>query len=247
VPETGPQREKGTDRRSRGVSEAARRADHAGIARLADELLPALIAKLGSTELGELEVREGDWHVRLRRPYGVVPGEGRRMTDKASRAQPGHEGHGHARAAPEGHRGARSGSSGGSGGGTGTSAGGAAGAAGGSTNGTGASRTGSSSGSGSASGSRDGGDGAGSGTGDRSRSMATSPAVGIFQPGARAASGTRVRAGDVLGHVDVLGVPQDIQAPADGIVGTTLVEAGMAVEYGQELIRIELTSHAEAR
>jgi biotin carboxyl carrier protein len=56
-----------------------------------------------------------------------------------------------------------------------------------------------------------------------------------------------VRAGDVLGHVDVLGVPQDIQAPADGIVGSTLVEAGMAVEYGQELIRLELTSPAEAR
>lgn len=231
MPDAGPQREKSTDGASRAVSEATRRADHAGIARLAERLLPALIAKLGSTELGELEVREGDWHVRLRRPYGVVAGEGRRAADKPSRSQPGHEGHGHARGAPEGHRGARAGSGGGGGG---------AGAAGGSTNGTGAARGGSGSGSGSAS--RDGGDGAA----DRSRVIATSPAVGIFQPGARGASGTRVRAGDVLGHVDVLGVPQDIQAPADGIVGSTLVEAGMAVEYGQELIRIELTSPAEA-
>jgi biotin carboxyl carrier protein len=56
-----------------------------------------------------------------------------------------------------------------------------------------------------------------------------------------------VRAGDSLGHVDVLGVPQEIEAPADGIVGSTLVEAGMAVEYGQELIRLELTAPAEAR
>jgi biotin carboxyl carrier protein len=71
--------------------------------------------------------------------------------------------------------------------------------------------------------------------------------VGIFNPGSRAASGTRVRAGDSLGHVDVLGVPQEIEAPADGIVGSTLVEAGMAVEYGQELIRLELTAPAEAR
>jgi biotin carboxyl carrier protein len=75
---------------------------------------------------------------------------------------------------------------------------------------------------------------------DRSRAIATSPAVGIFQPGSRAASGTRVRAGDTLGAVDVLGVPQEVLAPVDGIVGSTLVEAGMAVEYGQELVRIEL-------
>lgn len=237
MPDAGPQREKSTDRASRGVSDATRRADHAGIARLTEQLLPALIAKLGSTELGELEVREGDWHVRLRRPYGVVAGEGRRASDKPSRSQPGHEGHGHARAAPEGYRGSRA-----AGGGVGATAA----SAGGSTNGTGAPRSSSGSGSPSGSGSatRDGGDGA---TADRSRSIATSPAVGIFQPGSRAASGTRVRAGDVLGHVDVLGVPQDIQAPADGIVGATLVEAGMAVEYGQELIRIELTSPAEAR
>ena len=39
-----------------------------------------------------------------------------------------------------------------------------------------------------------------------------------------------------------------VTAPADGIVGATLVEAGTAVEYGQELIRIELTpAPAESR
>ena len=81
----------------------------------------------------------------------------------------------------------------------------------------------------------------------RSRAVATSPAVGIFQPGSRAASGTRVRAGDSLGTVNVLGVPQDVLAPVDGIVGSTLVEAGMAVEYGQDLIRIELATPTEAR
>ena len=47
-----------------------RAADHASIDRLTDELLPALIAKLGATGLGELEVREGGWRVRLRRPAG---------------------------------------------------------------------------------------------------------------------------------------------------------------------------------
>jgi biotin carboxyl carrier protein len=181
---------------------ADRRSDHEAIARLADDLLPALIAKLSTTQLGELEVREGAWTVRLRRPYGVGPGEGRRVTDKPSRTQPGHEGHGHGRAG-----------------------GGAASAA---TNG-----------SSPRSGSRDG-------DGDRSRTIAQSPGVGIFHPGPKAASGTRVRAGDAIGSVDVLGVRQDVTAPADGIVGQTLVEAGTAVEYGQELIRLELTAPAAA-
>jgi biotin carboxyl carrier protein len=207
---------------------AARRADHAGIARLAEDLLPALIAKLGSTDLGELEVREGDWQVRLRRPYGVGAGEGRRSGDRPSRTQPGHEGHGHGRAAPEGYRGGRAG--GGPPGPTGTTAG--SGAASASSNGTG----------------RPAGSGSPESAADRSRGVATSPAVGIFQPGPRAASGTRVRAGDSLGTVNVIGVPQDVTAPADGIVGATLVEAGTAVEYGQELIRIELTAApAESR
>jgi hypothetical protein len=38
------------------------------IARLADELLPVLIARLEASGLGELEVREDGWRVRLRRP-----------------------------------------------------------------------------------------------------------------------------------------------------------------------------------
>ena len=197
-------------------SAAARRADHAGISKLAEDLLPALIAKLGSTNLGELEVREGDWQVRLRRPYGVGPGEGRRSGDRPSRSQPGHEGHGHGRAGVESHRWSNDSSS---------------------SNGTGAARAG---GAGAT-----GGPG-GAGSSDRSV-VATSPAVGIFQPGARAASGTKVRAGDSLGTVNVIGVPQDVLAPADGIVGATLVEAGTAVEYGQELIRMELTAPVESR
>lgn len=216
MPDAGPQRERSTA--------AARRADHAGIARLADDLLPALIAKLGSTQLGELEVREGDWHVRLRRPWGAGAGEGRRASDKPSRAQPGHEGHGHGRAAVEGHRGSRGSS--GAGASSGSGGGGAAGA-----DGLGAAST----------------NGASPEAAGGTRSIATSPAVGIFQPGARAASGTKVRAGDVLASVNVLGVPQEVVSPVDGIVGSTLVEGGTAVEYGQELIRIELTTAAETR
>ena len=51
-----------------------------------------------------------------------------------------------------------------------------------------------------------------------------------------------MRAGDRLGSVDMLGVPQEVVAPADGVVGASLVEAGDAVEYGQELILIEFAT-----
>jgi biotin carboxyl carrier protein len=230
VPDAGRQRERPEER-----SDDARIADHEGIARLAEDLLPALIAKLSTTELGELEVREGDWQVRLRRPYGVGPGEGRRASDKPSRAQPGHDGHGHGRSGADAGRGRGS---------AGAAAGATSGGAG--AQGT-AAASASSNGSGGSSrphAARDGDSGA-----ERARTIATSPAVGFFTAGPRAVSGTRVRAGDSLGSVDVLGVREDVVAPADGIVGATLVEAGTAVEYGQELIRLELTapSSAEAR
>ena len=77
--------------------------------------------------------------------------------------------------------------------------------------------------------------------------IATSPAVGIFQPGSAAVAGARVKAGERLGAVDILGIPQDVVAPADGIVTSILVEGGTAVEYGQELVGIEATAGSEAR
>ncbi len=46
------------------------------IARLADDLLPLLIARLEASSLGELEVREDGWRVRLRRPAGVAESGG---------------------------------------------------------------------------------------------------------------------------------------------------------------------------
>jgi biotin carboxyl carrier protein len=163
--------------------EIERATDHAAIDRLTAELLPALIAKLGATGLGELEVREGSWRVRLRRPGGPTGPRDRRASDRSGdrAAERGHGARDRAHHQAEAHPVVRS----------------------------------------------------------DPRSVATSPAVGIFQPRKDLSAGSRVRAGDRLGAVDMLGVAQEVVAPMDGVVGTSLVEAGDAVEYGQELITIE--------
>lgn len=160
--------------------------DHAAIDRLTAELLPALIAKLGATGLGELEVREGTWRVRLRRPGGSTVARDRRASDRTERAgersgERSHQSPSRGHHLAESHPVVRS----------------------------------------------------------DSRSVATSPAVGTFQPRKDLTAGSRVRAGDRLGAVDMLGVAQEVVAPIDGVVGTSLVEAGEAVEYGQDLITIE--------
>jgi biotin carboxyl carrier protein len=205
----------------------ARAADHAAIDRLAEDLVPALIAKLSASGLGEIEVAEEAWTIRVRRP-GDASGHSRRVTDKASRSQPGNAGHGHAPGSFEGHRGARDGRP------PGTTI-----AA--STNGAGPVKTlGADASAGGGHRSFDGGS-------DLHRVVATSPAVGVFQPRTDLKPGTRVRDGDRLGAVDMLGIPQEVIAPADGILGASLVEAGQAVEYGQELIVIELAGRAVDR
>ena len=152
----------------------------------------------------------------------------RRATDRASRSQPGHAGHGHAPGGFEGHRSARDPK--------------AAGAVplGLSSNGAGPAAT------------HDGGSAApparpADPAPDAHRVVATSPAVGVFQPRAEMKPGTRVRHGERLGAVDMLGIPQEVVAPADGILGASLVEAGQAVEYGQDLIVIELAARASER
>jgi hypothetical protein len=65
-------------------TDTERTADHAAIAGSIDELLPALIAKLGATGLAELEVRENGLRVRLRRPADGSVAHDRRATDRAT-------------------------------------------------------------------------------------------------------------------------------------------------------------------
>jgi biotin carboxyl carrier protein len=219
----------GEPRTPRGPRSADERAaDHAAIDRLAEELLPALAAKLAGSGLGEIEIGEDDWTVRVRRPADGISGQTRRASDKASRSQPGHAGHGHPPGGFEGHRSARE---------TRPVAGGAS-----------PGSNGSSPAADAASGPHGrSGDGSPTGSPDAHRVVATSPAVGVFQPRPEVKPGSRVRNGDRLGAVDMLGVPQEVVAPADGILGASLVEAGQAVEYGQELIIIELAARPADR
>lgn len=192
-------------------SAADRAADHAAIGRLSSELLPALIAKLGATGLGELEVREGAWRVRLRRPGDGTSGAASRERrpgerERAARSGAGQTGaHGHVGLTPvgpgrDGHDGPREREI------------------------------------------RDSLEGRSGAARDDGRIVARSPAVGIFQPRPETRAGTKVQAGDRIGSVDMLGIPQEVVAPSDGVVGACLVETGDAVEYGQDLILIEFAS-----
>ena len=159
------------------------------IARLAADTLPRLIERMTRSELGELEVREDGWRIRLRRPVtaaaDVDDAQGRSASERP-RA---------------------------------TSAGSAAGAH--TERISSATRAGPST------------------KADATRGTVTSPAVGYFTSHEGVSNGTKVASGDVLGHVDVLGVRQEVVAPIDGVVGGLEVESGQAIEYGQRIARIE--------
>ena len=184
-----------TTERSESEWAAQTQRDHEAIARLADDLLPALIAKLAASGLGEIEVRQGGWKARLRMP--ARPEETRAVVKAAD----AHAGHGH---------------------------------------GTGSHST--------SHGRPDERDRRAHAEpeAEEIKIVAKSPAVGIYQPRKDLAVGMRVRSGDRIGSVNVLGVNEDVVSPVDGVIGSSLAEAGEAVEYGQELVRIELPERAAA-
>lgn len=158
------------------------------IAGLAADTLPRLIKRLTTSDLGELEVREDGWRIRLRRPIALSvaaqDAKGRTQSDRPRVA-------GGPPAAAHGERTTSSGRSG------------------------------------------------QSGRADSPRGSVTSPAVGYFSSRDGIANGSNVASGDVLGHVDVLGVRQEVVAPIDGVVAGLEVETGQAIEYGQRIARIE--------
>ena len=159
------------------------------IARLATDTLPRLIERMTRSELGELEVREDGWRIRLRRPLAIADGASA-SADRSTMDRPR------------------------------TASGGAA-------TGAHAERITSTSRPGHPS------------RPESPRGTVTSPAVGYFTARDGVSNGTKVTSGDVLGHVDVLGVRQEVVAPVDGVVGGLEVESGQAIEYGQRIARVE--------
>jgi acetyl-CoA carboxylase biotin carboxyl carrier protein len=151
---------------------AQRQADHADLDRLSETLVPALVAKLNTSGLGELEVREGRWRIRLRRPPGTAPS--RRERPRAGGLMAGAPAVARTAVATEPLE-AR----------------------------------------------------------DPHRAAATSPAVGVFRTVGQI--GGRVRQGDRIAVVDLLGIAQPVVAPIDGILVEFLVESGEPVEYGEEV------------
>jgi acetyl-CoA carboxylase biotin carboxyl carrier protein len=157
------------------------------LARLAEDVLPTLIARLDRSRLGELEVRHDGWRIRLRRgeptlPDAIeattpLPRRGERRTDRPTADRP-------SEAASDGRLQQLR-------------------------------------------------------PPDRGHVTVNAPAVGYYAPRDGLAIGASVRAGDLLGHVDVLGVRQDVVAPEDGLIAAMDAEPGEAVEYGQPLARLE--------
>lgn len=66
-----------------------------------------------------------------------------------------------------------------------------------------------------------------------------SPGVGYFLYAEGLGPGLVVHGGDVIGHVEVLGVRHDVRAPSDGTIRNLVAETGEAVEYGQTLVELE--------
>jgi acetyl-CoA carboxylase biotin carboxyl carrier protein len=170
---------------------AQRQADHASLARLSESLVPALVQKLSSSGLGELEVREGDWRIRLRRSAPASPAAPRR-TDRprlgshVDRDALGREATSTSATAAAAPRLVAAGED--------PSAG-------------------------------------------QRRTIVTSPAVGVFR--AEKGTGTRVRSGDRIASVDLLGIGQDVTSPIDGIVVQVFAQEGEAVEYGEDVAAVE--------
>jgi biotin carboxyl carrier protein len=160
------------------------------IARLADDVLPTLVARLERSRLGEIEVRQDGWRVRLRRNLVASDGAEHTVATSARRAERKVD--------------------------------------------------------------RPGADRSTDSTADgrlqplhpidRGAVEITSPGVGYFLPREGTAVGTSVRGGDVLGHVDVLGVRHDVVAPEDALLVALEAQSGQAVEYGQLLARLERRS-----
>lgn len=77
-----------------------------------------------------------------------------------------------------------------------------------------------------------------------------SPAVGIFHKSEGRSdspsidAGTSVKTSEILGVIEVMGVPHPVLCTRDGVIDEFLVEDGEPVEYGQPIVSYQ-TSESE--
>lgn len=74
--------------------------------------------------------------------------------------------------------------------------------------------------------------------------MINAPVVGIFRlarsgfPQGEPRAGDHVRAGQVIGTIELMRVPNDLLSPATGVIEAVLVEDGTGVEFGHPVMAI---------
>jgi acetyl-CoA carboxylase biotin carboxyl carrier protein len=59
--------------------------------------------------------------------------------------------------------------------------------------------------------------------------------------------GSKIQDGDIIGFIESMNVRHEVKAEMGGVVSSTLVEDGEAVEYGQPLARFEKSVPAEVK
>lgn len=75
---------------------------------------------------------------------------------------------------------------------------------------------------------------------DRGALLIASPCVGVFHAAKEAIEvGSAVKAKQLIGTVESLKVPNDLQAPLAGVVSQMWVSDGQGVEWGQPLFEIQ--------
>lgn len=76
--------------------------------------------------------------------------------------------------------------------------------------------------------------------------VVTSPMVGVFHTAVPPLGiGASVNPGQVIGSIESMRLMNDVLAEVSGVVGAIMLEDGMAVEYGQPILRVDLDSTPE--
>jgi acetyl-CoA carboxylase biotin carboxyl carrier protein len=70
--------------------------------------------------------------------------------------------------------------------------------------------------------------------------LITSPMVGVYHAAEPALKvGVAVKAGQIIGSIESMRLMNDLVAEVSGVVGAVMLEDGMAVEYGQSILRVD--------